>query len=64
MAGQRDEIGDRRHIEGRPGVEGEAAIGREGVAVRARLVGRRQPFGGAGAVESRAEEVSLRGVVG
>ena len=42
----------------------EAAVGGEGVAVRARLVGRRQPFGGAGAVESRAEVVSLRGVVG
>ena len=64
MAGQRDEIGDQRRIEGRPGVEGEAAVGGEGVAVRARLVGRRQTLGSAGAIESRAEEKSLRGVVG
>ena len=62
MVGQADQRGARRHVQAGNGVQRPARVGRDAVAVRAAVRGRRQPFRRA-ARERHAEQVAAGGVV-
>ena len=59
-----DQFGQAGRVEAGVAVERPAAVRRDVVGMRAASVGRRHPFGFPAAVEARAVEIPLRGVLG
>ncbi len=63
VARQLDHLRQRRLLELRVGVERQLAVRRHVVAMRARLIGRRDALGRAAAVELRSIQIALAGIV-